>query len=80
MKAQVHYIKAHAKYERCCFNFVYAIAILCGTASKHTLELCRTLIDAGASIEAADARGVTPFLVCCASGRSVIFICLLYFE
>ena len=38
-------------------------------ASKHTVELCKVLLDAGAAVDAADARGATSLLVACGSGR-----------
>ena len=36
---------------------------------RHTDALCRVLLDNGAQVDARDARGATPLLVCCASGK-----------
>jgi len=43
---------------------------LCYTIkSYHGMDLLKVLLEAGADIHQPDARGATPLLVCCASGR-----------
>ena len=51
---------------------------------KHTAAVCEQLLRSGANVNAADNRGATPILVCCASGRyiqySVIMVVIVCYN
>jgi len=50
------------------------LLVSAGGKVKHTVAVCEQLLHSGANVNAADNRGATPILVCCASGRYALYI------